>query len=163
MIGYGSRYQVNGEDEDHAAIAWGYTEGAPRRPNGNDDKKAQAFVGQILANVPVLDTGARGSTTTFVERGIGDVLLAWENEAYLSLKELGDKVDFYIRACGALHWGPFQDNCVARSLARFTLLNHPARPLGRSPAHRRPVERPPLHGGRDSVREHRGHRRRQLG
>lgn len=41
----------------------------------------------------------------------------------------GDKVDFYIRACGALHWGPFQDNCVARSLARFTLLNHPARPL----------------------------------
>ena len=56
---------------------------------GGDEKKAQAFVGQILANVPVLDTGARGSTTTFVERGIGDVLLAWENEALLAIKELG--------------------------------------------------------------------------
>ncbi len=70
--------------------AWGYA----LKKYGNDDKKAQAFVGQILANVPVLDTGARGSTTTFVERGIGDVLLAWENEALLALKELGpDKFD----------------------------------------------------------------------
>ena len=51
--------------------------------------KAQAFVGQLLANVPVLDSGARGATTTFVERGIGDVLLAWENEALLAQKELG--------------------------------------------------------------------------
>ncbi|MFT3955333.1 MAG: sulfate ABC transporter substrate-binding protein [Piscinibacter sp.] len=70
--------------------AWGYA----LKKNGGDDKKAQQFVGQILANVPVLDTGARGSTTTFVERGIGDVLLAWENEALLALKELGpDKFD----------------------------------------------------------------------
>ena len=47
------------------------------------------FVGAIYKNVPVLDSGARGSTTTFVERGIGDVLIAWENEAYLAVNELG--------------------------------------------------------------------------
>ena len=70
--------------------AWGYA----LKKFGGDEKKAQAFVGQILANVPVLDSGARGATTTFVERGIGDVLLAWENEALLALKELGpDKFD----------------------------------------------------------------------
>ncbi len=70
--------------------AWGYA----LKKYGNDPKKAQDFVGRILANVPVLDTGARGATTTFVERGIGDVLLAWENEALLALKELGpDKFD----------------------------------------------------------------------
>ena len=70
--------------------AWGYA----LKKYGNDDRKAQQFVGQILANVPVLDTGARGSTTTFVERGIGDVLLAWENEALLAQKELGpDRFD----------------------------------------------------------------------
>lgn len=70
--------------------AWGYA----LKKFGNDLKKAQDFVGRILANVPVLDAGARGSTTTFVERGIGDVLLAWENEALLALKELGpDKFD----------------------------------------------------------------------
>jgi sulfate/thiosulfate transport system substrate-binding protein len=70
--------------------AWGYA----LKKFGNDEKKAQEFVGRILANVPVLDTGARGSTTTFVERGIGDVLLAWENEALLAQKELGpDKFD----------------------------------------------------------------------
>ncbi|SFV26621.1 sulfate ABC transporter substrate-binding protein [Hyphomicrobium facile] len=53
------------------------------------DAKAKEFVTKLYKNVPVLDSGARGSTTTFVERGIGDVLIAWENEAYLSLKELG--------------------------------------------------------------------------
>jgi sulfate/thiosulfate-binding protein len=59
-----------------------------------DEAKAQAFVGRLFANVPVLDSGARGSTTTFVERGIGDVLLTWENEALLALQELGpDKFD----------------------------------------------------------------------
>ena len=57
-------------------------------------KKARDFVGQLYRNVPVLDRGARGSTNTFVQRGIGDVLLAWENEAVLSIKELGpDKVE----------------------------------------------------------------------
>ena len=65
--------------------AWGYALGK----NGNDDAKAEAFVKQLFANVPVLDTGARGSTTTFAERGIGDVLLAWENEALLAVKKLG--------------------------------------------------------------------------
>lgn len=53
------------------------------------EEKAQAFVGQLYKNVPVLDTGARGSTITFVNNQIGDVLLAWENEAYLALKEEG--------------------------------------------------------------------------
>jgi sulfate transport system substrate-binding protein len=58
------------------------------------DAKAQEFITKLFANVPVLDSGARGATTTFVERGIGDVLLAWENEALLALKELGpDKFD----------------------------------------------------------------------
>ena len=64
--------------------AWGYA----KKKYGSDDK-AQEFVGRLLANVPVLDSGARGSTTTFVERGVGDVLLAWENEAVLAQKELG--------------------------------------------------------------------------
>jgi sulfate/thiosulfate-binding protein len=65
--------------------AWAY---ALKRPGGNDEK-AKEFVANIFKNVKVLDSGARGSTTTFTERGIGDVLLAWENEAYLAVKELG--------------------------------------------------------------------------
>ncbi|UXI69084.1 sulfate ABC transporter substrate-binding protein [Tahibacter amnicola] len=65
--------------------AWGY---ALRQPGGNATK-AREFVAALYKNVPVLDTGARGSTTTFVQRGIGDVLLAWENEALLSQRELG--------------------------------------------------------------------------
>ena len=60
-----------------------------KRKNGGDETKAKAFVASLFKNVPVLDTGARGSTTTFVQRGIGDVLLAWENEAFLALKEFG--------------------------------------------------------------------------
>ncbi len=70
--------------------AWGYA----LKQSGGTDAKAKEFVGKLFANVPVLDSGARGSTVTFAERGIGDVLLAWENEAYLSLKEFGaDKFD----------------------------------------------------------------------
>jgi len=65
--------------------AWAY---ALKQPGGND-AKAKDFVKKLYANVKVLDSGARGSTTTFTERGIGDVLIAWENEAYLSVKELG--------------------------------------------------------------------------
>jgi sulfate transport system substrate-binding protein len=65
--------------------AWGW---ALKQPGGNEDK-AKAFVADLYKHVPVLDTGARGSTTTFVQRGIGDVLLSWENEAYLAVKELG--------------------------------------------------------------------------
>ncbi|WP_198321039.1 sulfate ABC transporter substrate-binding protein [Azohydromonas aeria] len=69
--------------------AWGYAQ-----KKYGSEAKAQEFVGKLLSNVPVLDSGARGSTTTFVERGLGDVLLAWENEALLALKELGpDKFD----------------------------------------------------------------------
>lgn len=65
--------------------AWAYA----LDKNGGDQKAAQDFVGQIYKNVPVLDTGARGSTSTFV-KGVGDVLLAWENEAFLAQKELGE-------------------------------------------------------------------------
>jgi len=65
--------------------AWGY---ALKQPGGNDET-AKDLVTKIYKNTKVLDSGARGSTTTFVERGIGDVLIAWENEAYLSIKELG--------------------------------------------------------------------------
>jgi sulfate transport system substrate-binding protein len=65
--------------------AWGYA----LKKNGNDESKAKEFVAKIFKNVPVLDTGARGATTTFVQRGIGDVLIAWENEAFLSLKDSG--------------------------------------------------------------------------
>ena len=66
-----------------AAWAW-----AKHQPGGSDEK-AKAFVTDLYKHVPVLDSGARGATTTFTERGIGDVLLTWENEAWLSLKEFG--------------------------------------------------------------------------
>lgn len=58
--------------------------------SGGDEAEARAFVTALFANVPVLDTGARGATTTFAQRGLGDVLLAWENEAFLALKEQGE-------------------------------------------------------------------------
>jgi sulfate transport system substrate-binding protein len=71
-----------------AAWAW-----ALKQPGGSE-ATAEAFVKKLYKNVPVLDSGARGATVTFVERGIGDVLLAWENEAYLAVKQLGpDKFD----------------------------------------------------------------------
>lgn len=73
------------------------------KQNNNDDAKARAFVKSIFKNVPVLDSGARGSTTTFVERGIGDVLLAWENEAFLAQKELGsDKFEIVVPSLSIL-------------------------------------------------------------
>lgn len=65
--------------------AWGYA----LKKNGGDEAKAKEFVTKFYKNVPVLDTGARGATTTFVQRGIGDVLVGWENEAILSLAESG--------------------------------------------------------------------------
>ena len=67
-----------------AAWAW-----ADKKFGGNQDE-IRDYMHELFANVPVLDTGARGSTTTFAQRGIGDVLLAWENEAFLALKELGE-------------------------------------------------------------------------
>jgi sulfate/thiosulfate-binding protein len=65
--------------------AWGYA----LKKFGNDEAKAKDFLAALYKNVPVLDSGARGSTTTFVERGIGDVFISWENEAFLAIKELG--------------------------------------------------------------------------
>jgi sulfate transport system substrate-binding protein len=79
--------------------AWAY---ALKQPGGSD-AKAKEFVTALYKNVPVLDSGARGSTVTFVQRGIGDVLLAWENEAFLSIKELGpDKVDVVVPSLSIL-------------------------------------------------------------
>jgi sulfate/thiosulfate transport system substrate-binding protein len=65
--------------------AWGYA----LRKFGNDEARAKDFVARQYRNVPVLDTGARGATTSFTGRGIGDVLVSWENEAFLAMKELG--------------------------------------------------------------------------
>ena len=73
--------------------AYGYA----LQKNNKDEAKAKAFIGQLYKNVPVLDSGARGATTTFVEHGLGDVLIAWENEAELAVKELGpDKVEIVV-------------------------------------------------------------------
>ena len=73
--------------------AWAYADGK----YGHDEEKDKEFVKKLFANVPVLDTGARGSTQTFAQRGIGDVLLAWENEAFLALDELGaDKFEIVV-------------------------------------------------------------------
>src|SRR6185295_11760527 len=80
-----------------AAWAW-----ALHQPGGND-ATAKAYMAKLFKNVPVLDTGARGATTTFVQRGIGDVLLAWENEALLAIKELGpDKVQIVVPSISVL-------------------------------------------------------------
>lgn len=79
--------------------AWAYAKNLP----GGSDEAAKAFVGKLYKNVPVLDTGARGSTTTFAQRGIGDVLLAWENEALLAKRELGvDKFEIVYPASSIL-------------------------------------------------------------
>lgn len=79
--------------------AWAY---ALKQPGGNEDK-ARDFVSALYKNVPVLDSGARGSTNTFVQRGLGDVLLAWENEAFLAVNELGpDKFDIVVPSISIL-------------------------------------------------------------
>ncbi|UOK72648.1 sulfate ABC transporter substrate-binding protein [Ancylobacter polymorphus] len=93
--------------------AWAYA----LKQNGGDAEKAKAFVGEIYKHVPVLDTGARGSTVTFTERGVGDVLLAWENEAFLSKKEFGDdKFDIVVPSLSILAEPPVAvvDKNVAR-------------------------------------------------
>jgi len=69
--------------------AWAYA----LKATGNDEAKARAWIAELYKNVPVLDTGARGATVTFAQRGLGDVLIAWENEAYLANSEFGDKFD----------------------------------------------------------------------
>ena len=79
--------------------AWGYA----LRKGGNDEKKARDFVEAIYKNVPVLDSGARGSTTTFAQRGIGDVFISWENEAFLAVAEIGkDKVEIVVPSISIL-------------------------------------------------------------
>jgi sulfate/thiosulfate-binding protein len=80
-----------------AAWAW-----ALKQPGG-DDARAKDFVRRLYKNVPVLDSGARGATVTFVDRGIGDVLLAWENEALLAKQQLGpDKLDIVLPSLSIL-------------------------------------------------------------
>ena len=92
--------------------AWEYA----KRKNGGSDAKAREFVTALFKNVPVLDSGARGATTTFVQRGIGDVLLAWENEAYLALSEEKDKVEIVTPSISILAEPPITvvDKVVAR-------------------------------------------------
>jgi len=96
--------------------AWGY---ALRQPGGAD-AKARQFVADLFKRVPVLDSGARGATTTFVERGIGDVLLAWENEAYLALDESKDKFDIVVPSISILAEPPVAvvDQVVDRKKSR---------------------------------------------
>ncbi|MDS4041120.1 MAG: sulfate ABC transporter substrate-binding protein [Candidatus Competibacter sp.] len=104
--------------------AWGYA----LRQNGNEAAKTREFITRLYKNVPVLDSGARGSTTTFVERGIGDVLLAWENEAFLAVKELGpDKFEIVLPSVSILAEPPVAivdrvvDKRGARAVARAYL------------------------------------------
>jgi sulfate/thiosulfate transport system substrate-binding protein len=79
--------------------AWAYA----LRQHDQDEDKARAFVTQLYRNAPVLDTGARGAATTFVQRGIGDVLIAWENEAFLAIQEFGtDKFEVVIPSLSIL-------------------------------------------------------------
>jgi sulfate/thiosulfate transport system substrate-binding protein len=79
--------------------AWGYA----FKKNGGDENKAKEFMSKLYKNVPVLDSGARGATTTFVERGMGDVLIAWENEVLLGAKDLGqDKFDIVVPSISIL-------------------------------------------------------------
>lgn len=80
--------KTSGNGKYSYLAAWGYV-----LKNGGDDAKAKEFVGKLFKNVPVLDTGGRGATTTFAQRGIGDALLTFENEVNLIKKELGDQFD----------------------------------------------------------------------
>jgi sulfate/thiosulfate transport system substrate-binding protein len=71
--------------------------------NGNDEAKAKEFITRLYKNVPVLDSGARGATTTFAQRGIGDVFISWENEAFLAIKEFGaDKLEIVVPSLSIL-------------------------------------------------------------
>ena len=96
--------QTSGGARWNLLAAWAWAKAQP----GGSDETAQAFITDLYKHVPVLDTGARGSTTTFVQRGIGDVLLAWENEAYLALEELGpDAFDIVTHSVSILAEHPF--------------------------------------------------------
>ncbi|MFD2238943.1 sulfate ABC transporter substrate-binding protein [Aureimonas populi] len=97
--------------------AWAYA----NKAFGNDQEKTREFVRDIYLNVPVLDTAARGATTTFVQRGIGDVLLAWENEAFLAIEELGpDQFEIIVPSVSILAEPPVavvQANAEAKGTA----------------------------------------------
>jgi sulfate/thiosulfate transport system substrate-binding protein len=92
--------------------AWGYA----LRQKGGSEASARDFVGRLFKNVPVLDSGARGATTTFVQRGIGDVLIAWENEAYLALAEAKGDVQIVVPSLSILAEPPVAvvDKVVAK-------------------------------------------------
>ncbi len=103
---------------------WGW---ALKQPGGND-AKAKEYITKLYKNVPVLDSGARGATVTFAQRGIGDVLLAWENEAFLALKEFGsDKFEIVVPTVSVLAEPPvtvvdkFAEKHGTRDLARAYL------------------------------------------
>src|SRR6185503_1572161 len=88
---------------------------------GGSDATARQFVKELFKRVPVLDTGARGATTTFVQRGLGDVLLAWENEAFLAVNELGkDKLEIVVPSLSILAEPPVAvvDKVVDRKKTR---------------------------------------------
>ena len=82
--------------------AWAYA----LKANANDESKARAWIGQLYKNVPVLDTGARGATLTFAQRGLGDVLIAWENEAHLAQKEFGEQFEIVLPSLSILAQPP---------------------------------------------------------
>ena len=82
--------------------AWSYA----LKANAGDEGKARAWIGQLYKNVPVLDTGARGATLTFAQRGLGDVLIAWENEAHLAQKEFGDQFEIVLPSLSILAQPP---------------------------------------------------------
>lgn len=96
--------------------AWGYA----LRQAGGSEESAREFVRQLYGNVLVLDSGARGATTTFVQRGIGDVLLSWENEAYLAIEESGDAVEIVVPSVSILAEPPVTvvDRVVERRNSR---------------------------------------------
>ena len=97
-----------------AAWAW-----ALKQPGGNEQKAAE-LLKAIFKNVPVLDSGARGVTTTFVERGLGDVLIAWENEAQLAVNEIGkDKFEIVAPSLSILA-EPLVDKVVEKRGTRLT-------------------------------------------
>ena len=91
-----------------------------KRHGGGSDDQAREFMATLFKNVPVLDSGARGATNTFVQRGIGDVLLAWENEAYLALEEAKDKIEIVVPSISILAEPPVTivDNNVERRKTR---------------------------------------------
>ena len=108
--------------------AWG---NALKQPGGNE-AKARDYVAKLFKNVPVLDSGARGATTTFVERGIGDVLIAWENEAILAIKELGpDKFEIVAPKQSILSW-PSRN--WARTSSKSSRRSRASWPSRRSPS-----------------------------